>query len=160
MSAQKDEGEGTQYFNCSSSLIRCTRLTCHIYNWPVNSESAKLTLELEIDLSVMGKNKVPFISSVESARAHITSNTPWGTPRGSLGAILYAGRISIQSTSWKDLSICWWHELCWYSISVFSILVHLVQNVPANRPPGTITMLLELVCTDCAGHRSKVRLTE
>ncbi|XP_050702426.1 integrin alpha-PS3-like [Eriocheir sinensis] len=56
VSAQKDEGDGTQYFDCSSSLTRCAQLSCHIYNWPVDTETAKLTMELEVDLSVMAKH--------------------------------------------------------------------------------------------------------
>ncbi|XP_050720083.1 integrin alpha-PS3-like [Eriocheir sinensis] len=56
VSANKDVGDGIQYFNCSSSLIRCAQLSCHIYNWPVDVESAKVIMEMEVDLSVMAKH--------------------------------------------------------------------------------------------------------
>ncbi|MPC18225.1 hypothetical protein E2C01_011103 [Portunus trituberculatus] len=49
----ENEGEETQYFNCSSSLVRCVRLSCSIYNWPHETNSATISFNMEVDLQVM-----------------------------------------------------------------------------------------------------------
>ena len=54
----KNEGEETQYFNCSSSMVRCARLFCHIYNWPQDTNSATISFDMEVDLQAMGKTKL------------------------------------------------------------------------------------------------------
>ncbi|XP_063843702.1 integrin alpha-PS3-like isoform X1 [Scylla paramamosain] len=51
----ENEGDETQYFNCSSSLVRCARLSCRIYNWPQGTNSAKISFNMEVDLQVMAR---------------------------------------------------------------------------------------------------------
>ncbi|XP_050694208.1 integrin alpha-PS4-like [Eriocheir sinensis] len=44
---------GTQFFTCSSDAIVCAQLTCHMERWIEYSESARVTVELEVDLAVL-----------------------------------------------------------------------------------------------------------
>lgn len=50
-----DAARSVQYFNCSSSLIQCAYLHCSIPDWFLDTQSAKVSVELGVDLSVLAK---------------------------------------------------------------------------------------------------------
>ena len=57
-SSEMESDAGVDYFNCSSTLIKCARLFCPIHDWVLDTQSAKVSIELDVDLSVLGKFSV------------------------------------------------------------------------------------------------------
>uniref|UniRef100_A0A0P4W2E3 Uncharacterized protein n=2 Tax=Scylla olivacea TaxID=85551 RepID=A0A0P4W2E3_SCYOL len=70
--SEKESDGGVQYFNCSSNLIKCARLYCPIHDWVLNTQSAKVSVELDVDLSVLAKHISVKDGTVFSSMAHAT----------------------------------------------------------------------------------------
>lgn len=109
VSAKKGKDIGTQYFNCSSTLVNCVELICQIQKWTMDAESAEISVELEVDLSILAKHISVEGGAVFSTQAIATVqslNPLWGfegkkTTNGE--AVTY-----IQPATLLDETIPWW----------------------------------------------------